>query len=200
MLKNYLIKTKQYIEMKKLIVILLLYTFSALAFAKVDTNIVIANWPQPGSSQPAVGDSGAAQSSQQQSPDNSFRNSETYIKAYSQHLQHMLEIDKLNIQALKQQQLVGSILLFIVTFLTMSGIIFSGWQIAKATNMSELGQNDLEIGTNSLKITTSVVGLAILTISLGYYYFFVKEVYTVKFTPYCSTYIAAEECKQPPKQ
>lgn len=88
-------------------------------------------------------------------------------------------------------------LLWIVTAVVLSGIIFSAIQLIRAVSfrlpdkvMATQGQskclyNDglnssIEVSVKHLRITSSVVGIMVLSISLIFYYLFLTEVYHIQ--------------------
>jgi hypothetical protein len=75
-------------------------------------------------------------------------------------------------------QLVSSyVIFFVVILLVLIGIFFSWIQFRKET---DLGTTDLQIGKDGVKISSSVTGLVILVISLGFFYLYLVYVFPIK--------------------
>ncbi len=73
------------------------------------------------------------------------------------------------------------VLLYLVVFIALIGIIFSGFQLWKAYKLSDpQPETTLEVSAGKIRITSSVVGIIILTISLGFMYLFLQEVYPIR--------------------
>ena len=95
------------------------------------------------------------------------------------------------------QARASEILVWLVVVICLSGIVFSGYQLLKATTLvpgavekgevtkvsvSQPLETTLELSTEQVRLTSSVIGLVVLIISLGYLYLFLNQVYEVKVT------------------
>lgn len=82
------------------------------------------------------------------------------------------------------QRYENAMLLFMVIFITMSGVIFAGLQLLASYKLAMAGKRDIspnsELSYANASFRTSVVGLMILAISFGFFLVFVNGVYTLK--------------------
>ncbi|WP_085639317.1 MULTISPECIES: hypothetical protein [unclassified Pseudomonas] len=101
-----------------------------------------------------------------------------YTKKYYSYLSDKTDI---YIDQFRWQRSASERLLWLVVTVVISGIIFSGVQLWRASSIKDLGgESTIEIEASKIKVTSSVVGLAVLIISIVFFYFFLTEVYTVK--------------------
>ncbi|MBA4375686.1 MAG: hypothetical protein C0401_05880 [Anaerolinea sp.] len=80
----------------------------------------------------------------------------------------------------KLQSVFGIIIFCMVILLTLSGIVFSGFQLFNATFLNLPGQSATEIGINNLSnfyIKTTVVGGLVLFISVVFFFLFLQYLY-----------------------
>jgi len=104
---------------------------------------------------------------------------------------------ELRLNAFQWQAAASEVLLWIVVFMCLSGVVFSGFQLWRAGMLpgadtataktektppkANAGlETGLEISATQLKVTSSVVGLIVLVISLAYLYLFLKDVYSIQ--------------------
>jgi NADH:ubiquinone oxidoreductase subunit 3 (subunit A) len=86
---------------------------------------------------------------------------------------------------LRQQQHVP-FLMWMVIAITISGVVLAGLQLVGSYRLASAGRANFEQGgeisieRNRMALSTSVTGVLILVISLGFFYVFVKEVYLLK--------------------
>lgn len=79
------------------------------------------------------------------------------------------------------------LMLYMVVFITLSGVILAGVQLWTSYKLAELGKGATDDGSDftfkpgDIAVKSSVVGVAILAISLAFFSIFVTEVY--KLTP-----------------
>jgi hypothetical protein len=97
----------------------------------------------------------------------------------------------IQLNAFMWQARASQVLLWIVVVVCLSGILFSGYQLWRATaprsvsesgdksNADPLGTN-VELSWQSVRVRSSVIGLVVLVISVAYLYLFLKEVYAIK--------------------
>lgn len=84
-------------------------------------------------------------------------------------------------EAFEWQANASVVLLYLVVFIALIGIIFSGIQLWKAYKLSDpQTETTLEVSAGKIRITSSIVGIIILTISLGFMYLFLQEVYPIR--------------------
>ena len=77
-----------------------------------------------------------------------------------------------------------------VVIVCLSGVLFSGYQLCKATAPAPVGGSvdksnadplatNVELSWQNVRMTSSVIGLVVLVISVAYLYLFLKEVYRI---------------------
>ncbi len=87
----------------------------------------------------------------------------------------------------EDQLFQNHLMLYMVVFITLSGVILAGLQLWTSYKLAELGKNATDDGSDftfkpgDIAVKSSVVGVAILAISLAFFSIFVTEVY--KLTP-----------------
>jgi len=126
----------------------------------------------------------------------SSRNSPTSEAAqeYSEYYYKYYAKRKLDVQikAFEWQQSASEKLIWLVVLLSVSGVVFSGFQLWKATQVIPGQTNpadmstDMRISAKEVRVTSSVVGLIVLLISIVYLYLFLREVYTISVIPSAS--------------
>ena len=98
---------------------------------------------------------------------------------------------KLDVQiaAFEWQQSASEKLIWLVVLMSVAWVVFSGFQLWRATqvvpgrdNQVEL-TTELQISAQQVRITSSVVGIVVLLISIIYLYLFLKEVYVISVLP-----------------
>ena len=101
-----------------------------------------------------------------------------YNKKYYSYLGEKADV---NIAQFKWQRSASERLLWLVVVVVFSGVVFSGFQLWRASNIKDMiGESGIEVEANKIKITTSVVGVMVLAISIIFFYFFLIEVYRIK--------------------
>lgn len=107
-----------------------------------------------------------------------YKTEEQYHKKYYEHLEKKLDI---NLSGFEWQQKAANYLMFLVVIVVLTGLVFSGYQIWKASRIKDFGESSsIELSVQKIKITSSVVGIIVLTISIAFFYLFLIEVYRVK--------------------
>ncbi|MDN0085430.1 hypothetical protein QU487_22275 [Crenobacter sp. SG2305] len=122
---------------------------------------------------------------------------EEYQIKYYQFLSKQTEITT---ETLQEQRSIGKVLMWSVLLVIYAGIIFSGYQLFHATRIknnidkefysaetsndsderqSDTSVSDIEISLSKIRITSSVIGIVVLALSLGFFYLFLVEVYRV---------------------
>lgn len=109
-----------------------------------------------------------------------------YSKIYKQ---SMLEEFQLRRIVFQTQYVSDVALLWMVIFITTSGVILSGIQLYTSYQISlsgrisgggQVGDQSLEIERGKLSLKSSVTGLFILVFSLAFFYLYIIFVYTIK--------------------
>ena len=91
------------------------------------------------------------------------------------------------IRKIYQNQRYSSLfILTIVICIVLSGLYLSFYQLklSYSKEKSEDNNTDLLITKEKVKISSSIVGVLILFISIGFFYLYLKEVYTIKIENY----------------
>lgn len=111
--------------------------------------------------------------------------SEYYKYYYGEYLKKKAEV---NLSQFIWQRGASSYMLWLVVIVVLSGIGFSGFQLWKASQINDFGQDSsIEISVQRVKITSSVVGVIVLAISIIFLYLFLIEVYRVNIVDMEST-------------
>ena len=83
-----------------------------------------------------------------------------------------------NEKILEWQRFASNITLLLVVLVVLAGIIFSGVQLLRIIQLGKpLSDTNLEISAGKIRVTSSIVGVVILVLSLGFLYLFLIEVY-----------------------
>jgi hypothetical protein len=91
----------------------------------------------------------------------------------------------INVQAFDAQWWASYTILFLVVIVVLSGVSFAGFQLWKSVSVSGVqATTELEMSVSKVRITSSVVGLAVLTISLVFLYLYTVKVYEIKLLDY----------------
>lgn len=99
-----------------------------------------------------------------------------------------LMLDDFTIRRIKfiEQSRDGHVLLWVVVVITLSGValaalqLAASFQLALSNKNSGISESEITIEEGKLSLKSSIVGLFILLISLGFFTIFVKNVYTIK--------------------
>ncbi|WP_336942824.1 hypothetical protein [Acinetobacter modestus] len=108
----------------------------------------------------------------------------SYLKKQIKYTDQLMEK---NLAVLEWQLFASNIILWMVVALVFSGILFSAYQLIKGASTKDFGENTAEFDSQKIKVTSSVVGIVVLTISLTFFYLFIKEVYNIKVLDYIPT-------------
>mgnify|MGYP000947201081 CR=1 FL=1 len=101
-----------------------------------------------------------------------------YQVQYYAFLGHQTEVA---IENFRWQQRASEVLMWTVLAVVFCGLAFSGYQLYHATRLGkDIGANEIEIGADKVRITSSIVGLAVLFMSIAFLYLFLIEVYRIK--------------------
>lgn len=91
------------------------------------------------------------------------------------------EVYEHNILVYRFQYWSSIFLLFVVSLLVIGGFYLSWLQFTYETRNGRQGdKNELEITKSGIKISSSVIGLIILFLSLGFFYLYMDNVYPVR--------------------
>lgn len=101
--------------------------------------------------------------------------SETEKKiALSQHL----------VDVLHRQGIATNIILILVVIIVISGLLLAAYQLRVAAKSGgPQSSTELEASAAKVRITSSSVGIVVLTISLLFFYLYVKEIYSINVIP-----------------
>lgn len=72
------------------------------------------------------------------------------------------------------------VILIVVVIVVLAGVGMSFLQVLSFARSPNAGANTLEISAQGVKIKSPVVGLVALVLSLGFFYLYLKDVYTLK--------------------
>lgn len=103
---------------------------------------------------------------------------ENYNEQYFVHQSKMLDVVY---EIFVWQESVSYWIAVVVLGMVVSGVVFSGVQLVMAMRAkTPPGNIELEASMKNLRLTTSVTGVAVLVISLAFFYLFIHDVYTLK--------------------
>lgn len=77
------------------------------------------------------------------------------------------------------QNHASEVMLWTAVFVVLGGLALSAAQILHAMRLDQKEDGSLDLSVTGLKITSSVTGLLILGMSLGFIYIFAKDIYTI---------------------
>jgi hypothetical protein len=98
--------------------------------------------------------------------------------AYLKSLQYQAAVMDINISQLKAQWVAGYVVLALVVLVVLAGTTFAGFQLWKSVTIGGVqGSSDLELSASRVRVTSSVVGVVVLAISLGFLYIYAREIY-----------------------
>ena len=135
-----------------------------------------------------------------------------YKEYYYRTYQHELAVSQLN--AFKWQATASKILIWVVVIVCLSGVVFSGYQLWRATAPGPIGggadgkpadplATNVELSWQNVRVTSSVIGLVVLVISVAYLYLFLKEVYHIEIVGDLTSKLenaAKENLPEPPSK
>lgn len=103
------------------------------------------------------------------------------VDYYKNYYAYRTRKSEMNISQFEWQQYASEYLLWLVVIVVVSGIVFSGYQLWKASSIEDLGkESSIELSVQKIKVTSSVVGVVVLAISIIFLYLFLIEVYRVE--------------------
>lgn len=85
-----------------------------------------------------------------------------------------------NITILKWQHYSGIGVFFLVIFLVIGGFYLSFLQFKRDEKSGQSSEATIEASKSGIKLHSSVIGLVILFMSFGFFYLYIKDVYTLK--------------------
>jgi hypothetical protein len=98
--------------------------------------------------------------------------------AHLQFLQYQAAVMEMNISQLKAQWVAGYVVLALVALVVLAGTTFAAFQLWKSVTIGGVqGSHDLELSASRVRVTSSVVGVVVLAISLGFLYIYAREIY-----------------------
>lgn len=78
------------------------------------------------------------------------------------------------------QHVFGIAVFILVIILVLGGLYLSYLQFKRDGSTGASSQASIEIGREGLKFSSSVIGLAILFMSFGFFYLYIERVYTIQ--------------------
>ncbi|MEE8294737.1 MAG: hypothetical protein V3R64_03410 [Sphingomonadales bacterium] len=110
----------------------------------------------------------------------------TYFQQREASLKHSMDL-------YKWQLFASNILLWLVVFIVLTSMVFTGYQLWLAGSYkTKLTNNEARISAKEIRITTSSVGIIVFTLSLIFLYMFIQDVYTIK-KPITETAVQTED-------
>jgi hypothetical protein len=126
--------------------------------------------------------------------ENQLLKSKSYaaLQAYTQYYYdtHARRMADLRHNTFVWQARASEILIWVVVVVCLSGVVFSGYQLWRATSPRAFAGStvkadgdplatNIELSLQNVRVTSSVIGLVVLVISVAYLYLFLKEVYRI---------------------
>lgn len=106
---------------------------------------------------------------------------------YEDYYRHLAELNEIQRSKFKWQDRASEVTLWLVVFVVVSGVSLSAFQLwlafAKSSGVAgggEITDTTIELSKQSFRVTSSIVGIIILLISVGFLFLFLREVYTIK--------------------
>ncbi|WP_017668798.1 hypothetical protein [Sandarakinorhabdus sp. AAP62] len=103
---------------------------------------------------------------------------ESALDAATEAMRFNVEVHRYNANMYRRHQFWTEAAAVAVYLLTFSGLVFAGLQFF-GFGKAGIRNSDVEI-VGLAKISSPVIGLVILIISFGFFYLYVKDVYTIK--------------------
>lgn len=111
------------------------------------------------------------------------------ISYYREYYDHLAALNAIQRRTFQWQQHASEVTLWLVVFVVISGVLLSALQLWLAFFRTPpgvtaaLGDSTIEISKTNFRVTSSIVGIVILLISVGFLYLFLREVYTIRIIP-----------------
>lgn len=114
-----------------------------------------------------------------------FRNSDLYEKykeAKKKAYDYDIKVMELNLETFQTQWLQTYTVMTLVVLVVVAGVVFSGFQLWKSIGTAGVQLNsEMELSAKNVRVTSSVVGIAVLVISIVFLYIYAHEVYQLRF-------------------
>jgi hypothetical protein len=109
-----------------------------------------------------------------------------YIEAKKQEYDYQIKLMKLNLDTFETQWLQTYTVMALVALVVVAGVCFSAFQLWRSIGVAGVQLNsELEMSARNVRVTSSVVGVVVLVISIGFLYIYTHEVYQLRFVnPY----------------
>ncbi len=100
-----------------------------------------------------------------------------YVRAYYRYKADEIQVTR---KAFLWQDFASKVVFWCVILLIVSGVVFSGVQFFKSFKTTAVQSEEVELNLQGLKIKSSFVGLAVLAISLAFFFLYLKFVYPIE--------------------
>jgi hypothetical protein len=148
-------------------------------------------WAQPAPEAPAGGLSQPLPGSTRVSPPNaqSAAAFEKYIadrnavdqKYYKSYYEYLEKINEVQINKFIWQDRASEVTLWLVVIVVISGLSMSAFQLFIAFRRPDHSTDTtIDLSAQNFRVTSSVVGIVVLLISIGFLFLFLREVYNIK--------------------
>jgi len=92
------------------------------------------------------------------------------------------EMREVELAIYRWQIWAANVVLALMGLLTVSAVVFCGYQLWRGQQLSKLPSNliEMELSVSKLKLQTSVVGIAVLVAAYGFLIVFTREIYQLR--------------------
>ena len=112
-------------------------------------------------------------------------------KYYKQYYEYLTKINQIQINKFIWQDRASEVTLWLVVIVVISGLSMSAFQLLIAFRRPDHSTDTtIDISAQNFRVTSSVVGIVVLLISIGFLFLFLREVYNIKMV---STVETADE-------
>jgi hypothetical protein len=104
-----------------------------------------------------------------------------YRAAWEARYAHQIYLMKHTERALAWQHRASTAILWMVGFVVAAGLLFSGAQLFKALSAGTVHETtEMTVEAGRVQVRSSVIGIVVLVLSLGFLYLFLNEVYRIE--------------------
>lgn len=112
---------------------------------------------------------------------------EVVVERFRRYQRHQIEALEHRERLFRWQLRANQTSFVVVLVVVFAGILFSGIQFAKSLRArpgeAEASVHELSIGAQGVSVKSSVIGLIVLTISLGFFYLYLVHVFPLEELP-----------------
>lgn len=115
-------------------------------------------------------------------------------KYYKEYYAYLSKINQVQINKFIWQDRASEVTLWLVVIVVMSGLSMSAFQLFIAFRRPDHSTDTtIDISAQNFRVTSSVVGIVVLLISIGFLFLFLREVYNIKMVSTVENVASADE-------